>query len=102
MRKRVTERRTKTTPSTPPGLVVYAGFGVRFINQTGDEMRAECPVCQREKFYIHVEKGLCHCKHGCELRNPIDFIRWLWEESDNNTTVGDRARLATHRGLDDP
>jgi len=100
MRKRVKERRDKT--AAPPGLAVYSAYGVQFINQTGDEMRAECPVCQREKFYIHVENGLCNCKHGCDLRNPIDFIRWLWDASCLATGMKDYLPLCNHRSIENP
>ncbi len=80
----------------PDALKPYRFHGVDYVIK-GHEAVAECPQCGDDsgKFSIHTERGTYNCFKCAFKGNPIEFLRWLYEQStgrDNSTALSDLAR----------
>lgn len=82
---------------TPPGLRPYLFHGVMVESRTGTEGVADCPFCDKPKFYIDIETTQYHCKSCGDKGNALEFVRKLHAESMKLTK--DYSWITEHRGL---
>lgn len=89
------------TKDCPKGLRTFRALGMELTKFTDSQARDACPFCGSEKFYVNLESGLWDCKPCGLSGNPIDFIRWVWDVSFNNTDIDstELSDLSTERGF---
>jgi hypothetical protein len=85
----------------PKSLRPFSAHGIDIdYVQDEDEAYAPCPSCGRSdrKFSINVDSSKFHC-YICGLggAGAIDFLRWLWNESDKRSN--DYTELSQQRRL---
>lgn len=81
----------------PKALRPYKFHGLD-IEVNGSEGRADCPFCDKEKWYVATDTGLWDCK-VCGLKgNVYTFLGLLWNKSFTRPGV-DYSPLSTHRRL---
>lgn len=90
--------------STPPALRPFRfhGFPLKPPTNGSDEAIAECPVCRDDKFYVNTETSQWNCVK-CRDRadaegNAADFLNWLQEMSQADTSEDGYEALRSDRG----
>jgi hypothetical protein len=95
----VAKRRT-TTPIVHDYARVFETFGVSFGKVNGCEAVAKaCPFCDKDRFYLNVEKGLYHCKHCDQSGNVTTYLTWLHRQFLEKTTPAHYLQLKEKRGI---
>lgn len=92
----------------PETLRPFCFHGLQLDWSDGREATCDCPSCGRgeRKFGVSIETGEYKCfGGGCDFGEgggSVKFIRWLWGESDRQTTNAEIDAMAADRRLQYP